>query len=136
MVAHRDRLARFGFDLIAFLVEHNGGEIVVLDQPLDQSREAERTADLLAILHQFAGGLHGRRSHQSQTDSALSDIGAEEPISAVARNLKIRLQRDRQASQSTKGTMGIALDGRGEDHPAEPAGLGRSDPVSDQEDRH
>ena len=135
VVAHRDRLARFGFDLIAFLVEHNGGEIVVLDQPVDQSREAELTADLLAILHHFACRMHGRRSHQGQTDSALSDAGAEEAVSAVARNLKIRLQRDRQASRSAKGGAGAALDGSGQTDPGEPAGLGRTDPLPDQEDR-
>ena len=30
VVAHRDRLARFGFDLIRWMAEQNGGEIVVL----------------------------------------------------------------------------------------------------------
>jgi len=32
VVAHQDRLARFGFELISFLVQQNGGEIVVLKQ--------------------------------------------------------------------------------------------------------
>ena len=31
IVAHRDRLARFGFELIQYMVEQNGGKIVVLD---------------------------------------------------------------------------------------------------------
>ncbi|HEY9710039.1 MAG TPA: IS607 family transposase, partial [Oculatellaceae cyanobacterium] len=31
IVACRDRLARFGFELIQYLVEQNGGDIVVLD---------------------------------------------------------------------------------------------------------
>ena len=31
VVAHRDRLARFGGEVIQFLVEQNGGEVVVLD---------------------------------------------------------------------------------------------------------
>ena len=31
IVAHRDRLARFGGEIIQFLVEQNGGEVVVLD---------------------------------------------------------------------------------------------------------
>jgi predicted site-specific integrase-resolvase len=50
VVAHRDRLARFSFDLIKFLVEKNGGELLVLDTPL-ASAEAELTAELLATLH-------------------------------------------------------------------------------------
>ncbi len=136
VVAHRDRLARFGVDLIAFLIERNGGELVVLDQPVEPSREAELTADLLAILHHFSCRMHGRRSHQGQTHPDLPDDGAEEPVSAVARNLKIRLQRDRHASQSAQGGAGGALDGSRQDHPAEPAGVGRVDPLPDQEDRH
>ena len=32
IVACRDRLCRFGFELIQYMVEQNGGEIVVLDQ--------------------------------------------------------------------------------------------------------
>jgi len=37
VVAHRDRLARFGFELIQWLAEQNGGGIVVLDDT-DYSR--------------------------------------------------------------------------------------------------
>ena len=32
VVAHRDRLARFGFELIEWLVQQNGGSVVVLHQ--------------------------------------------------------------------------------------------------------
>ncbi|MEH1781241.1 MAG: recombinase family protein [Nostoc sp.] len=31
VVACRDRLARFGFELVQYMVEQNGGQIVVLD---------------------------------------------------------------------------------------------------------
>ena len=31
VIAHRDRLARFGIDLGRYLIEQNGGELVVLD---------------------------------------------------------------------------------------------------------
>jgi predicted site-specific integrase-resolvase len=40
VVAHRDRLARFGFDLIKWFVEHFGGKIVVLNHTA-QSPEQE-----------------------------------------------------------------------------------------------
>ena len=58
IVAHRDRLARFGGEIIQFLVEQNGGEVVVLDQTV-HSPEEELTADLLAILHLFSRRMHG-----------------------------------------------------------------------------
>ena len=52
VVAHRDRLARFGFELIRWMAEQNGGEIVVLGNT-DYSPEQELTKDILAILHTF-----------------------------------------------------------------------------------
>jgi predicted site-specific integrase-resolvase len=44
VVTHRDRLARFGIDALQFLIEHNGGQFVVLDPTVGASREAELTA--------------------------------------------------------------------------------------------
>jgi putative resolvase len=43
VVAHRDRLARFGFELIQYLVESNGGEVVVLDQTVHSPTEERQT---------------------------------------------------------------------------------------------
>ena len=65
IVAHRDRLARFGGELIHFLVEQNGGEVVVLDKTV-QSPEAELTADLLAILHVFSCRMYGLRKYRDK----------------------------------------------------------------------
>jgi predicted site-specific integrase-resolvase len=45
VVACRDRLARFGFELIQYLVEQNGGNIVVLDQTV-YCPNSELTQDL------------------------------------------------------------------------------------------
>ncbi len=33
IIAHKDRLVRFGFDLIAHIAEESGCEIVVVNQP-------------------------------------------------------------------------------------------------------
>jgi predicted site-specific integrase-resolvase len=62
VVAHKDRLARFGFDLIDFMVRKSGGEIVVLHDAL-QSPESELTKDLLTILHVFSCRMHGLRRY-------------------------------------------------------------------------
>jgi len=63
VVAHKDRLARFGFDLVHYLVEHNGGEVVVLDQAV-HSPTAELTQDLLSILTVFSCRMHGLRKYR------------------------------------------------------------------------
>ncbi len=65
IVAHRDRLARFGCEVIQFLVEQNGGEVVVLNETVYSPTE-ELTADLLAILHVFSCRMYGLRRYRDQ----------------------------------------------------------------------
>jgi predicted site-specific integrase-resolvase len=71
VVAHRDRLARFGLELIKYIVETNGGELVVLDQTT-YSPEQELSKDLLNILHVFSCRMHGLRNYKKQVHQALS----------------------------------------------------------------
>ncbi|MFM7905422.1 MAG: IS607 family transposase [Microcystis sp.] len=79
IVAHRDRLCRFGFDLFQYMVERNGGQIVVLDQTV-HSPESELTADLLSILHLFSGRMPGLRKYSKEIkeDKNLPHNRAEE----------------------------------------------------------
>ena len=79
VVAHRDRLARFGGEVIQFLVEQNGGEVVVLDEIVFGSPEEELTADLLSILHVFSSRISGLRRYRDQIkeDRNLSRQGTE-----------------------------------------------------------
>ena len=85
VVAHRDRLARFGFELIEWLVQQNGGNVVVLNQP-DGSPEAELTENLLAILHTFSCRMHGLRRYRTAiaADTGLSRQPAEGDDSDLA----------------------------------------------------
>ncbi len=63
VVAGRDRLCRFGFELFEFMAQQNGGELMVLDQSV-HCPESELTADLLAILHVFSHRMPGLRSYR------------------------------------------------------------------------
>ena len=65
VVAHRDRLTRFGFELIEYLVSLNGGKILVGEQSAS-SPETELTADLLSIIHVFSCRVHGLRKYRNQ----------------------------------------------------------------------
>lgn len=65
VVACRDRLCRFGFELFEFMVQQNGGTIVVHSNPV-HCPETELTADLLAILHVFSCRMHGLRSYSKK----------------------------------------------------------------------
>jgi len=65
IIAHKDRLARFGFDLFKWLCSQHGCEIVVLNET-SLSPEAEMVEDILAILHCFSSRLYGLRKYKSQ----------------------------------------------------------------------
>ena len=68
----------FGFELIQWMVEQNGGEILVLDNT-DHSPQQELTEDILAILHTFSCRLHGLRHYRNQIekDTTLSHSDPE-----------------------------------------------------------
>ena len=63
VVAHKDRLMRFGFDLMEHLCELNDCRLIVVNQQ-DLSPEKEMVDDLLAIVHTFSCRLYGMRKYQ------------------------------------------------------------------------
>jgi predicted site-specific integrase-resolvase len=65
IVACRDRLCRFGFEIFEFMAEQNGGSIVVLENSV-HCPETELTTDLLSILHVFSCRMHGLRSYSKK----------------------------------------------------------------------
>jgi predicted site-specific integrase-resolvase len=65
VVAHRDRLARFGFELIEWLATKHGCEIIVANQET-LSPQQELVEDLLAIVHVFSCRLYGLRRYEKQ----------------------------------------------------------------------
>lgn len=76
VVAHRDRLGRFGFDLIELLVTKAGGKITVLGNNETKTSEQELADDLLSIIHIFSCRQMGRRSYKKDKvqDSSDRDI--------------------------------------------------------------
>lgn len=78
-IAHKDRLCRFGFDLIEWIIKRSSGKIVVLDQ-IVLSPEVELTRDLLHILHLFSCRMHGLRNYRKQVNQALFDAGSKKDI--------------------------------------------------------
>ena len=83
VVAHRDRLARFGFDLLEWLIERNGGEVVVLSKSHHTSPTDELLQDLRALLSVFAARMPRLRKYRDEIaqDSTLSDSSTEEAVS-------------------------------------------------------
>jgi predicted site-specific integrase-resolvase len=65
LIAHKDRLVRFGFDLLDHLAREHGCEIVVVNQE-SLSPEQEMVEDLLAIVHTFSCRLYGMCKYKKQ----------------------------------------------------------------------
>jgi putative resolvase len=67
---HKDRLLRFGADLVFDLCRHFGVEVIVLESRPDQSFEMELAADVIELMTVFSSRLYGRRSHQNRKRAA------------------------------------------------------------------
>jgi len=61
IVAHRDCLCRFNFELLEILINKAGGKIIVLDNQEHKSSETELADDLLSIVHVYSCRQMGRR---------------------------------------------------------------------------
>lgn len=64
VVCHKDRLARFGFDLIEWFCQQQNCQLVVLNRS-DLSPEREMVEDILAIVEVFSCRLYGLRKYKS-----------------------------------------------------------------------
>jgi putative resolvase len=66
IISHKDRLLRFGSELIFSLCEHSGVEVVILNRKEDSSFEEDLAKDVLEIITVFSARLYGSRSHKNQ----------------------------------------------------------------------
>ncbi len=66
VLSHKDRLLRFGSDLIFMLCEQFGTEIVIINRSQDSTFEEELTQDILEIITVFSARLYGSRSHKNK----------------------------------------------------------------------
>ena len=62
-VLHKDRLVRFGFELLLDMFQLHGTKIEIINQTEDKPVEEELVEDIMNIIHVFSCRLNGRRSH-------------------------------------------------------------------------
>ena len=72
VLTHKDRLLRFGADLIFTLCAMRNVEIVILDQSGERSREMELASDVLEILTVFSSRLYGERSRKTRASRKIA----------------------------------------------------------------
>lgn len=64
VILYKDRLIRFGYELIEYICELNNVEIEIIDNTT-MSKEKELTDDLIQIITVFANRLYGSRSKKT-----------------------------------------------------------------------
>ena len=92
VVAHRDRLCRFAFELLDFLFHSLGVELIVLDKEEGKSNEQELTDDIISIIHIFSCRNMGRRRYSTnQKNPVVSHQGATSEIKTMDGDHQIHL---------------------------------------------
>ena len=84
VVLYKDRLIRFGFDMIEYLCQINGVELEIIDNT-EKTKEEELTEDLIQIITVFANRLYGRRSKKTKRlidEVRNNDIGSKDQAKA------------------------------------------------------
>ncbi|MFQ5795938.1 MAG: IS607 family transposase [Candidatus Bipolaricaulia bacterium] len=74
VIAHQDRLVRFGFDFFLGFAQRHGCPVTVVNQEqLSPAHAQEMVEDLMTIVHCFSSRLYGLRSYKIQIREAAED---------------------------------------------------------------
>lgn len=66
ILTHKDRLLRFGAELIFSLCEQFGTEVIIINRSDDSTFEEDLATDVLEIITVFSARLYGSRSHKNK----------------------------------------------------------------------
>ena len=70
IIAHKDRLVRFGFEYFRYFLSKHNCELVILNDE-KMSPEQEIVEDLMTIIHCFSSRLYGLRNYRKSLKEAL-----------------------------------------------------------------
>lgn len=69
-IENKDRLTRFGFDLLETLFKLHGANIIVLSNADNKTYEQELTDDLIAIIHYYSMKSYSNRRKLHNAENA------------------------------------------------------------------
>lgn len=78
IIENRDRLVRFGFDLLKEMFRLHGTNIIVMSESENKSYEQELTDDLISIIHYYSMKSYSNRRRLHNAEKALSDKSAND----------------------------------------------------------
>ena len=82
VVTYKDRLCRFGFELIEYILETQSNAKIMVLSNNGTSKESELATDLLSIITVFSARMHGLRKYKSQIkeDKSIFQTGVQAEI--------------------------------------------------------
>jgi predicted site-specific integrase-resolvase len=83
VVAHRDRLCRFAFELIEFVFSKTNSKLIVLDTEAGKSSDQELSEDILSIIHVYSCRSMGKRRYSSKKNPTVPQCEPEEDSQAM-----------------------------------------------------
>jgi len=100
VVAHRDRLCRFGFELFEQVFKRFNTRLEVFRDESIKEPVSELGQDLLSIITVFTARYYGARKYKIlQEDKNLPKPGTKIPIQKVYRSVKVLLQSNNKSSK-------------------------------------
>lgn len=90
VITHKDRLMRFGSELVFSLCETFGTEVIMINKSTETTPEEDLAQDVLEIITVFSARLYGMRSHQNKV---LMD-----ELEKTTRRIKESLDTDKETS--------------------------------------
>lgn len=73
VVTNRDRLCRFAFELIEFILRKNNVKLIVLDNQENTSESESDSRELLSIIHRLSDGYVSKRRYKNRKNKNLSE---------------------------------------------------------------
>lgn len=71
VILHKDRLARFGFELIEHLIKkYSNGKIIIVNKKEEIEPEEEMVKDVLQIMNVFVAKMNGKRKYKKKEENS------------------------------------------------------------------
>ena len=92
VVSHKDRLCRFGFELLEFIFETNGVQLTILDDRKGESPEQELAEDIISIIHVYSCREYGKRRYKSKKTETIPNSRTEKDVERVDEDNEVALE--------------------------------------------
>ena len=91
VLTHKDRLLRFGSELVFALCDLQGIEIVIIHRGEQPSFEQELAQDVLEIITVFSARLYGARSRKNKQILDCLEAATQRQVTESAKQLALKI---------------------------------------------